>query len=242
MVHAADPRIKLIIAIAFSVLVAVTNTYQALAWSLFVACGLAFLAKLDLHKLFLRLMVVNGFVALLWLILPFTYPGEALFFIGPLSASYEGVLYALRITLRTNAIVIATISLLGTTSIFNLVHALRHLRVPDKLVHIFFFCYRYLAVIHLEYLRLHQAMQIRCFHPKTSLHTYKSYAYLVGMLLIKSYERSLRIYQAMLCRGFKGQYPTFHHFRMQRRDLVGIGVMSVVIMILAILEFAGGRI
>ena len=240
-VHTADPRVKLVAAVAFSVVVAVSDAYRALVPALFVACGLVLLARLDLRTLGRRLAVVNGFVVLLWLILPFTFPGKAFFSLGPLTASREGVAYSLTITLRTNAIVLTTIALVGTTSIFNLVHALRHVRVPEKLVHIFFFCYRYIAVIHLEYLRLRNAMRVRCFHPKTSLHTYRSYAYLVGMLLIKSYERSHRIYQAMLCRGFKGQYPTFHHFRMRRRDLGYLGLMAVVIVLLAALQLLGAR-
>ena len=228
-VHTADPRVKLVVAVAFAVVVAVSNAYFALVPALLVACGLVLLARLDPGTLGRRLAVVNGFVVLLWFVLPFTFPGTPLFWLGPLTASREGVAYATAITLRTNAIVLSTIALVGTTSVFNLVHALRHLRVPEKLVHIFFFCYRYIAVIHLEYLRLRNAMRVRCFHPKTSVHTYRSYAYLVGMLLIKSYERSHRIYQAMLCRGFKGKYPSYHHFSIRRLDLAYLVVMMVVI-------------
>ncbi|MFH1007570.1 MAG: cobalt ECF transporter T component CbiQ [Candidatus Latescibacterota bacterium] len=238
-VHTADPRVKLLVAVAFSILVAVSDAYRALVPALFMAGGLVLLARTDIGMLGRRLLVVNGFLVLLWLILPFTFPGESLFTLGPLVASREGAVYCLTITLRTNTIVLATIGLVGTTSIFNLVHALRHMHVPDKLVHIFFFCYRYIAVIHLEYLRLRNAMRVRCFHPKTSLHTYRSYAYLVGMLLIKSYGRSHRIYQAMLCRGFRGKYPTFHHFHLKKRDLGFLGVSAAVIAALAALQLLG---
>jgi len=242
LVHRADPRVKLAVAIVFAVVVAVFDAYPALISALCVACVLAILARLHLPTLLRRVAVVNGFVVLLWFVLPFTFPGTALFWLGPLTASREGVAYATAITLRTNAIVLSTIALVGTTSVFNLVHALRHLRVPEKLVHIFFFCYRYIAVIHLEYLRLRNAMRMRCFRPKTYLHTYRSYAYLVGMLLIKSYERSHRIYQAMLCRGFKGRYPTFHHFSMRRQDLAYLGVMMVVIAGLVTVQILGSGV
>jgi len=84
--------------------------------------------------------------------------------------------------------------------------ALHYLYVPNKLVHIFFFSYRYIHVINLEYLRLTNAVKVRCFIPRNNLHTYKSFAYLIGMLILKSYERSRRIYNAMLCRGFKGKF------------------------------------
>ncbi|MFC1526138.1 cobalt ECF transporter T component CbiQ [Candidatus Latescibacterota bacterium] len=233
LLHVADPRIKLVAATAFAIAVATADAYRALLPALAIAAALGAIARLDLRLLASRLLVVNVFVLLLWLFLPFTFPGTPVWHLGPLAATREGIETSVLITLRTNAIVMATISLLGTTSIFNLVHALRHLHVPDKLVHTFFFCYRYIAVIHLEYTRLRHAMRVRGFRPRTSIHTYKSYAYLVGMLLIKSYERSVRIYQAMLCRGFRGEYPTFHHFHLHRRDLVGLAVMGLLIGVIA---------
>ncbi|NIR17569.1 MAG: cobalt ECF transporter T component CbiQ, partial [Desulfobacterales bacterium] len=63
-----------------------------------------------------------------------------------------------------------------------------------------FFSYRYIHVIYLEYVRLLNAMKVRCFHPRSDVHTYKAYAHLVGMMLLKSYDRSERVYGAMLCR------------------------------------------
>jgi len=228
-VHAADPRVKLVVAVAFAIAVATSHSYPALVPALGLAAVLAAMARLNPRRLLARLAVVNVFVVLLWFFLPFTFPGSTVFQVGPLAATAEGIEASALITLRTNAIVLLTIALLGTTSIFNLVHALRHLRVPDKLVHTFFFCYRYIAVIHEEYTRLRHAMRVRCFRPRTNLHTYRSYAYLVGMLLIKSYERSVRIYQAMLCRGFRGEYPTFHHFHLHRRDVVSLATMAVLI-------------
>jgi cobalt/nickel transport system permease protein len=62
------------------------------------------------------------------------------------------------------------------------------------------------------------AIKLRGFVPRTNFYTYKTYAYLVASLLIKSYDRSERVYKAMLCRGFKGVFPTYRHFKMQRKD------------------------
>ena len=233
--HTLDPRVKVVAAVAFAVVAAVSRDFRPLIAALAAACLLLAWARPNVAALARRLLLVNGFVAMLWLFLPFTFPGQETFALGPLTASHEGVRHALLITCRTNAIVAATIALLGTSSIFNLVHALRHLHVPDKLIHIFFFCYRYIDVIHMEYVSLRDAMRIRCFRPRTSAHTYKTYAYLVGMLLVRSYERSQRIYQAMLCRGFTGKYPTYHHFRMHWRDFAVLALMAVGIAVLVLL-------
>ena len=70
-------------------------------------------------------------------------------------------------------------------------------------------------------------MKVRAFHPRTDLHTYRSYAYLVGMLLLRSYERSRRIYQAMLLRGFRGTFWTLHHFRAGRSDFVAGALLGL---------------
>ena len=234
--HRLDPRIKFIAACGFAVVAAVAHDLRALVPALGFALGLALWARLDLRLLVQRLLLVNTFVALLWLFLPFTYPGQAAFTVGPLTASHEGLGFALMLTVRTNAIVLATIALLGTTPVFNLVHALQHLHLPSKLVHIAFFCYRYIDVIQREYLRLRDAMRIRGFRPRTTLHTYTSYAYLIGMLLVRSYERSERVYQAMLCRGFKGDFPVYRHFHLHRRDFLYLAAMAAVILLLILLE------
>jgi|GEM_PF-5659417 len=60
------------------------------------------------------------------------------------------------------------------------INALSHMGIPDKLVHIFFFCFRYIHVIHEEYHRLAKAMKIRSFQARSDIHTYRTYAYLVG--------------------------------------------------------------
>jgi cobalt/nickel transport system permease protein len=130
--------------------------------------------------------------------------------------------------MKTNAIALATITLLGTSEVFSLAHALVHLRVPMKLVYLFFFFYRYISVMHEEYLRLRRAMTLRSFKPGTNIHTYRSYAYLIGMLLVRSFDRSERIYRAMLARGFQGRFPVMRHFHLHTADVVfAVGMMAV---------------
>ena len=121
--------------------------------------------------------------------------------------------------------------------VFQFAHALQHLHLPVKLVHLIFFCYRYIDVIGREYLRLRQAMVVRGFRARTSLHTYTSYAYLVGMLLVRSYERSQRVYQAMLCRGFNGTFHSLHDFSRSRLDYIGSAMMIVIILGLETIEW-----
>lgn len=226
--HRLDPRVKFIAFIPFAFTVAMMNGIESLLAGLLVSALMAVTAGLDLRKLLSRLIVVNIPIALLWLFLPFTYPGEGIFNIGAFAATREGIIYAFSITLKANVIAIATIALLGTSEIFSLAHALVHLKAPVKLVYLFFFFYRYISVIHAEYLRLRKAMKVRCFKPKTDMHTYRMLANLTGMLIVRSYERSQRIYNAMLCRGFRGTFPVTSHFKLKGSD-VAFGVIMAFI-------------
>ena len=228
-IHKLDPRVKIIVALLFSVIVAVTDKYTSLLAALLFAIGVVVIARLKTREVIFRLLVVNSFIFILWLMLPFTFPGEKIYSLASLSVTREGIKYAFLITIKSNSIILAGIALLSTSSVFNLVHALRHLYLPDKLIQLFFFTYRYIHTIYSEYIRLNNALKIRGFKPCTNLYTYKTYAYLVGMMLVRSYDRSKRVYTAMLCRGFKGKFWTLNHFCLKKSDLfVGMAMLSYI--------------
>jgi len=238
--HELDPRVKIIVAALFSTVVAISDRTEMLLAALLFSICCVMVSCLPLKRVVRRLLLVNGFILLLWILLPFTYPGKTLFSLGPLDASGEGIRYALSITIKSNTIILACIAFLGTTPVFTLAHALRHLYLPDKLIQLLFFSYRYIHVIYLEYVRLLNAMKVRCFHPRSNVRTYKAYAHLVGMMLLKSYERSERVYSAMLCRGFRGEFWVLDHFSLKKRDLISLILMLLCITGLGFLQWGKG--
>mgnify|MGYP006302883359 FL=1 len=217
-VHRMDPRLKIISCVAFSFQVALSMAFLTLISALLAALALLAMARLDFVLVMKRLLLINGFILLFWLVLPVTFPGQSIYSLGPLTVTREGVLLSARITLKSNAIMIAFISLLGTSSLAAIGHAMSSLKVPDKLVHLFLLTYRYLFVIEQEYHRLIRAARVRSFRPGTSLHTYKTYAYLIGMLFVRASARAERVYQAMLCRGFKRKFYSLQAFSFTRTD------------------------
>ncbi|MEA3223932.1 MAG: cobalt ECF transporter T component CbiQ [Thermodesulfobacteriota bacterium] len=229
VIHNLDPRVKVIIIVSFSVIVAILDSFIPIILSLFIALILVLCARLPIKKVFSRMVIANLLIILLWFFLPFTVPGNITFSIGPLHATSQGILYAGLITLRSNAIILALMTLLGTTSIISIGQALNHMYVPNKLVNLLFLTYRYTHVIYMEYNKLKNAMKIRGFKPGTNIHTYKSYAYLVGMLLVNSYDRGQRIRSAMLCRGFKGRFYHLNNFCIKGHDIVSI-IMALIIL------------
>lgn len=202
-----DPRVKVIGVLAYSVIVALLASMPSITLALIFAGASVFMSGIAWRDFFRRLAAANLFILLLWVFLPFTISGKTAFSLGNVTVSHEGIVYAGLLTLRSNAIILMMMALGASTPVTSIVRALSWMKLPDRLVYLFFFTYRYAHEIVKEYNRVHQAMRIRCFSPGTNMHTYRSYAYLVGILLINGYERGKRVRAAMLCRGFNG---TFH--------------------------------
>ena len=214
-----DPRVRIIFCFIYSIVVALTNNLYAIYLSLALPLLLILSRSIDFLSLFKRLSVVNSFIFILWIFLPISYPGDTLYHFKTFTFSRQGIDYAYLITLKSNAIVITTIFLLGISSFIEIAHALDHLKVPKKLIFLLFFCYRYIHDISLQYKKLQNSLKIRGFKPKTNLFTYKTYAYLVGILIIKSYDRAERVIRAMTCRGFNGTFFTLKHFSFKNSDI-----------------------
>lgn len=234
-----DPRGKVVVALAYSLLMALCPQPLVPAVGVVLGLGLAVWSRLGFRVLWRRALAVNAFVAFLWLFLPWRLslgPGWSEFTV---QYSPAGLALAGLITLKANAIFLAVVALLGSSHINDIFHALAHLRLPAKLVTLFVLFYRYLHVMRREYLRLRQAMAVRCFTPGSNLRTYRSYAQLVGVLVVRSLDRSERVYQAMLCRGFAGTFWLLDHFVWRRADTVFCVLGGAVILALGLAQWGG---
>jgi len=241
LIHRLDPRIRVIVATLAAVLVALAHSpVVALGGLLLAVVGLG-LARLDWRQVTWRLFAVNGLIIFLWLVLPFSQPGAPALHLGPLTATWPGVELAGLLTLKSNAIILTIIVLVATIPVTTLGQALHHLHLPDKLCHLLLFTYRYLHVLEQEYHRLQQALKVRGFVPRTGLHTYRTYAYLVAILLVRSCDRAERVYQAMLCRGFQGRFYSLRQFALGRRDIVFLMATLPPLALLAGLEWGLSR-
>lgn len=236
-IHRLDPRVKVVAASAFSLLAAVSDRFPALIVALVLAVALIFFAKLSWRAVGRRLVIVNGFLLLLWLVVPFTFPGTAALRIGPLEITHQGLIYALMITVKSNAIVLACIGLLSTSHITTMGRALGRLHVPDKIVHVLLFMVRYLGIIHREYLRRTTAIRVNGFRPGTNMHTYRTYANMIGMLLIGSYEMAESVYAAMLCRGFSGEFCALEEFEIRDTDILFCATMALTVLLMTFLQW-----
>jgi cobalt/nickel transport system permease protein len=199
---------------------------------------LILISRVRIQEVLKRLVIVNALILLLWLVLPFTFKGEALTRIGSFAIYRPGVILSAQITLKSNAILLAFIALTATMSFSTLGHAMYRLRVPEKIVYLLLMTYRYIFVIEQEYLRLMRAAKIRGFQPGTNLNTYRTFSYVIGMLFVRAAGRAERVHQAMLCRGFNGKFYSLQEFQTNTASWVFSIMMTAVIIGLIAMEWS----
>lgn len=250
LIHRLDPRVK----VGITVLVILSNVllpdgaWLAFALSWGVVLGINALARLETRALLVRSFIALPF-ALAAISVIFTVPGHPLFALGVgnsvLVISDAGLIRFTSILLRSWLSVQAAIILTATTPFPDLIHALRHLRVPSILVSIISFMYRYLFVLSDETLRLLRAREARSAAPRAGnanrvggsvVWRARVAGNMIGQLFLRSYERSDRVYTAMLARGYQGQLLTMTPHEMTSRDWM---LGAFVIIILALLQLIG---
>ena len=233
-----DPRSRLVGAVGLSVVVAMADRLTVLGLAAGVAIVALLAARLALPVVLKRLLPLNVLLLTMLVLLPMTTPGTHLFQLGPVGFSQEGLLLGVRIVLKGNTIVLVLMALLGPIDAVTLGHALGHLHVPKKLAHLLLFTVRYLDVLYGEYARLRDAMRVRGFRPAMNRHTYRTFGYLIGMLLISGFDRSEGIAAAMKCRAFRGRFYLLDHFAMSRRDVPFAMALALIVGLLIWMEWA----
>ncbi len=227
--HRLDPRIKVVVVIAFILSNALLPdgawTAFGLAW-LFLILGNA-LSDLGLGYTFRRSFIALPF-ALVAVTVLFSVPGKSIFqfhfMMSDFNITDAGLLRFVSIVIRSWLSVQAAILLVAATRFPDLIHAFEHLRVPAILTTIIAFLYRYLFVLTDEVMRLLRARQSRSAAASGQrsgggvLWRARVSGNMAGQLFLRSYERSDRIYNAMLARGYAGQLRTLNPHELHGRD------------------------
>lgn len=236
IIHRVDPRFRLAALILGAICLAVLQRAESAAAGLAGSAALLALSRPPVRPLLRRVLAVNLFVAFVWLTVPATMPGEPLAALGPLRLSRQGVELAALVTLKSNAILLLGVALAATMPSSTLGHALHKLRCPSKLVFLFLFTYRYIHVIAQEHQRLSTAARLRGFVPRTSLHSYRTVSRILGMVLARSHDRAMRVYEAMILRGFDGSFRSVAAFQALRGDGLFLAVTGVALVSLVLLD------
>ncbi len=140
---------------------------------------------------------------------------QRLFMVGG-QAITGGWLTFASLVLKSVFSVAAALLLMATTGMDGIACALRTLRVPRIFVLQLVLTYRYIGVLLEEAGRSYRAYRLRAPGQK-GIHP-RAWGSFAGMLLLRTFERARRVYDAMLCRRFDGEYHTGRAERFRVQD------------------------
>jgi cobalt/nickel transport system permease protein len=181
---------------------------------------------------------------MLVVILPLTSPvrtGDTILLLPWLSSwplSLAGLLLALTIVCKAAAVALLMEPMLATASLARTLQGFAELGLPASLIQMILLCHRYIFVFQEEMQRMERSMRVRGFVPRTNVATLRTMASGFGMLFIRSFERTERVYEAMLSRGYQGSFPGEVRQKMSGLDLV----KGSLFLLIGLLLLAGDRL
>jgi len=218
LVHRWDPRAKIVGLGALILAIALNQHHLAATIGLVLAAAAALIARLPVRWTLRRLRPVFLVLALFLVILPFT-GGPLTSSLGPVPYSMRGLYLAILLLYKGIAIATLALVMFGTARFDRSMRALERLRVPRRLVELTLFTYRYLFVLSADLARMRMGLRAQGYTPGLSPHALATSANLVGVVLVRSFERTERIGRAMVARGYAGTVPTLETFEMKAADV-----------------------
>lgn len=217
--HRWDPRFKVSALLIYAFLVASLKSPEAAAGAAAISLMANLLARIPLTETLRRITALAGFLGMFLLIMPLTAPVKAddtVLIFGNLSIlpfNLRGLVLATVIVCKAVAIALLTAPMAATAPLSATVQGLTRMGVPPQVGQMVLLAHRYIFVFFKEAQRMMTGMKVRGFRQKTGIRTLKTMAHFLGMLFVRSFERTHRVHEAMLSRGFQGTFPNYHEFR-----------------------------
>lgn len=203
-----SPEVRLIgtVLVALAAALLPLGAWSQMAILAGVVAGLAAMARLRPADFFRRVAPPFAFVLLVSLAILFLAPGETVARAGPLRVTDAGLLRFGSAAGRAAVALGAAVILVSTTRFTELIEALRSLRAPAVVTSSLGLGYRFLYTLTDEVERLRRAARSR----NAANGSASRRRLLIGITaaaLHRSFDRSERVYQAMLGRGYTGRMP-----------------------------------
>ncbi len=193
------------------------------------------------RKYLIRPIVFSVFVLAISLPAAFLTEGTTLFSIniGPFTAvvSLEGVYKVAQFVLRAWVCIGAISTLTSTLGISGILSLLEQIRVPNIVIQTISLTYRYLFISIQESQKVLLAREARRYRGSKfiNMKDLRDLGKILGVLFIRTYERSERVYLAMKARGF-----TIRRTNLPRRYSISINSKDIpfILVILVLIFFA----
>jgi len=239
--HRWDARLKIASLFTYCFLVVSLQTLTWAGAALAVSLAAVAISRVGWRRPLRRLAAMAGFLSMFLVIVPLTAPptpGETLIVLEPfdfLVLHGNGLRLALLVVLKACAIALLMEPLLATAPLAVTLQALAALRLPNAICQMILLAHRYIHVFGHEARRMHRSMRLRGFAPRTDLATLRAYGNFLGMLFVRSFDRTQRVFEAMQSRGYTGAFPTWTTFTATPADwakgafwvIMGLGLLAV---------------
>lgn len=236
VVHRVHPFVKLLTTVIYLAVVVSFDKYEVagLLPFLFFPVLIINLAELPLVPLMKRMLLAAPFVLGIGILNPVF--DHQVFVVGGLTLSMGWITF-ISVFLKCLLTVIAALLLIATTGMDNLAAALRMLRIPKLFVLQLLLTYRYISVLMEEVSLIWRAYSLRA--PQQKGIQWKVWGPLIGQLLLRTFDRAQRVYQAMCLRGFTGEYNTGGQKRLTLWDLAYLAGWSLFFALARIYNIPG---
>ena len=229
--HRWDVRYKLIGMFSLIFAFSFVQALPLLPSLLLLTLMLFLVSRLPLHFLLTRLQYPGIFLLAVAIVLPLFSGSTILLRLGPLAIRQEGLLALIVIAVKFICILTLGLVLFGSAPFLTTIKAMRALRLSPILADMMLLSYRYIFEIGRDLQSMSTAMRLRNFQAnRFSLDGLSKLASLSGTLLVRSYERSERIYKAMIVRGYgaikdNGLKRARRSFQANRQDALALAAM-----------------
>jgi len=216
-VHRMHPLVKVLVTLIFLVFVISFDRYEVIRLMPFFLYPVIIFMLSDIPAIpFLkRIVIAMPFVIGIGILNPL-FDKQTLVISGV--AVSGGWVSFFSILIKSVLTIAAGILLIATTGMDKIAAALRMLKIPKIFVLQLLLTYRYISILIEEVARTVRAYSLRA--PMQKGIQRSAWGSLVGQLLIRTYDRGQRVYQAMCLRGFTGEYNTGNYARLKTGDYV----------------------
>jgi len=238
-VHRADARVKVTLTLAFILFL---NMAPHQAWPIYilfltVLLSMILLARMSIWRVIRRTLLVTPFILAAFPLIfsgPVPHLSISIFGSDVIKYSPEGLGRFISIAVKAWLSTSAAIMLTLTTSFPDILTALAYYGVPKLFIAILGLMWRYLFIINDEVLRMMRARDSRSAVTPCTQQVGGSLFWrarvtgsMVGSLLLRSLERSVRLYAAMLSRGYNGELFTLEANALSHteRRILSLGVL-----------------
>ncbi len=161
------------------------------------------LSNLPLSFLLSRLRYPGFFILAVILFLPFVAGKTIILQWGIFTIKKEGCLAVIKIVTRFICILTVSLVLFGTAPFLKTIKSMRLLGLSAIIIDMMLLSYRYLEELGEMLTTMQRAIKLRGFQNNhINKRNLQIVADLTGSLLVRSYDKSQRVYQAMILRGY----------------------------------------